>query len=313
VENQGQSNVVDISPAQVTIQLERRAERLVQLRPVVITEPPASLAVEIETPDITQILVAGPAERVALIDEAQLQLDLANQRETVELELEPTLISLEVGEITGLAITTDPATIPVSVNIEPRSDVREVRVSPNFVNELPEGYTITSSFAIQPETAFVSGPPDVLENLPSTLSTEPIDLSQYINDFEIQVPLRLPDDELFPITGQQITVSVGIEPIQTSRQFESVALDVIGLREGLTAVLSPTEVGVLVNGPQPVLSTLETGDVQVLVDLNSIAEPGTYSVTPIASASTQIVPENIEVLPPTIDVQVVLASEATEQ
>ncbi|MEL7233744.1 MAG: hypothetical protein AAGK74_04565, partial [Chloroflexota bacterium] len=71
--------------------------------------------------------------------------------------------------------------------------------------------------------------------------------------------------------------------------------------------------GVLVNGPQPVLSTLETGDVQVLVDLNSIAEPGTYSVTPIASASTQIVPENIEVLPPTIDVQVVLASEATEQ
>ncbi|MEM6285133.1 MAG: CdaR family protein [Chloroflexota bacterium] len=313
VEDQSHVTVAEIIPAQITVQLEPRAERLVQLRSDTITEPPASFAVDIDMPDINEVLIAGPADRVELVDEALLQLDLASERESVELELEPVLFNLEQGVISGLAVTIEPAVIPVTVNIEPRSDVREVRVSPNFVNELPEGYTITSSFAIQPETAFVTGPPDTLANLPSTLPTETIDLSQYTNDFEIRVPLRLPDDDLIVITGQQITVSVGIEPIQTSRQFESIAIDAIGLRDGLTAVLSPTEVGVLVNGPQPVLSTLQSDDVQVLVDLNSIAEPGTYSVIPIASASTQIVPENIEVLPPTIDVQVIMASEATGQ
>lgn len=313
IEGEQQANVVTISPSQISVELERREERFVPVEVEITGSPPASVEANVTVPEVNQVLVSGPADMVSRVDVARIPVDLSDQRVSTQLEEEPTPVDTDEGTPPLSDLTVEPETVTVDVDIAPRSDVREVRVTPNIIGQPPTGYTLTSGFDYSPETVFVSGPQEALEELPGTLFTAPINLSNYTDDFEVRVPVELPNDDLLLITGQRITVSVGIDPVQTSRQFERVPVEIIGLQEGLEATLSPAEVSVLVNGPQPVLSEIEPDEIQVIVDLNDVTEPGVVQVAPSASVGVgQIEAENISVLPPTIDVQLTFAG-ATEE
>lgn len=309
-----QASVVTISPPQITVTLERRQERFVPLEVELTGLPPASVEANVNIPSVDQVLISGPEAMVSRVDVARIRVDLTNQRESAQIEANPVPVDTADDAPPLSNLTVEPETVMVDVEIEPRSDVREVRVTPNIIGQPPDGYTLTSGFDYSPETVFVSGSPDALENLPGTLFTAPIDLSTYTDDFEIRVPVELPRDDLLLITGQRITVSVGIDAVQTSRQFERVPVEIIGLQEGLEATISPAEVSVLVNGPQPVLSEIMPDEVQVIVDLNDMTEPGVVQVIPSASVGGgQIDDENISVLPPTIDVQLTFAGAESDE
>ncbi len=300
---------ITVDPPQISVELERRQERFVPVTVVRTADPPASLDVNVAEPEINQARISGPAEQVARVDEVQFLLDLSQHRESTEIEqeLRPADLPAEPNGSNGITveqIEVNPTTLTLPITVEQRSDVREARVTPNIVGELPEGYTLTSAPQIEPETVFVTGPSADLANLPGTLFTEPIDLSSYTDDFQIEVAIDLPDDELILITGQRIEVIVGIQPIPDSRQFESIPIEVIGLQEGLDAVIAPQAVSVIVTGPQPVVSTLVREDVRVIIDLNAYAEAGAIQVVPVATVgSGQIQGGDISVLPTAIDVE----------
>lgn len=301
VAEERRASVVTISPSQITVELEQREERLVPLDLTITGELPISVEADTPATNITQVLVSGPASAVSQVSLARVSIDLSDQRQSLDLELRPEALNVEGQVIEG--VTLSPDTIGVTVQIEPRSDVREVRVTPNIIGEPPDGYTLTPNFDYLPETVFVSGPPSVLENLPGTFLTAPIDLSAYTNDFQVRVPVELPDENLVLITGQRITVSVGIDPIQSSRQFEGIPVEVVNLQEGLTATPAPEVVTVLINGPQPVLTELAASNLRVVVDANAIVDAGTIQLQPSATlTNAQLEIENISVLPPTIDV-----------
>ena len=299
--DKGSALVQTISPPRIRVDLEPLQERLVELEATVSQDPPASVEADLNLGDLNQIRVSGPVDDVAQVQAAQVSLDLSDVRQSQEMTAVARAVDAEGAPVPG--VTVIPQEIVVQVTIRERSDVDEIRIRPNLVGEPPEGYTLTPRFSYEPDTVIISGPPELLETLPGTLSTQPIDLSQYTADFEISVPLDLPSDDLLLITGQRITVRVGIAPIITSRQFENIPIEVIGLRDGLRATLSPESVSVLVNGPQPVISTLQPGDVRVLVDLNEFTEATTTQMAPTASvASANLEDEGVSVLPPTMDV-----------
>ncbi|MEZ4671492.1 MAG: CdaR family protein [Anaerolineae bacterium] len=299
-----QTVVADISPRLLRVSLEEASSKQVPLRAVVTGEPPAGYARETPTFDLNlnQILVNGPASRVQDVVAAQGELDLSEQRNPLETDLRLMAVDAN-GEVVN-DVTLDPAVVHTRVEIRRRDDVREVSVRPNLEGTPPDGYVL-NTISYEPQVVLVSGTPSQLQLLPETLSTQPINLTDRKNSFDVSVAVVLPDADLLLLSEQNISVSVEINPVTISRQFDEIPIEVLGLTANATAELSPSTVSVLVSGPQAELDTLKARDVRVALDLNGLLA-GNYTLTPSVSLGQgQITVDSVSLLPAEVDVQII--------
>ena len=297
-----QASVIDISPSLMRLTLEAADQRQIPLRAVVTNEPPAGYSREEPVFDVNlnQVLVSGPASKVDEVVAAQVSLDLGQQRNPYQADMK--LSPVDADGNTVADVTLDPQIVHVTVAIRRRDDVREVAVRPTIEGTPPEGYVL-NALSYDPQVILVSGSPTQLANLPETLSTQPISLSDRTTNFEVEVPVVLPDNNLLVLSGQNVTVSVEISPLTASREFDAIPVEVLGLPDGHVAHLAPSEVTVLLTGPQPQLDPLQTSDIRVSIDLNGLKD-GTYTLKPTVSISQgQLPAESISVLPAEIDVE----------
>ncbi|MFZ4827438.1 MAG: YbbR-like domain-containing protein [Phototrophicaceae bacterium] len=297
-----QVTVLDLDPKQVNLDVEQRFERIIPLEMLVMEEPPRTVKLESLTANANQILVTGTEDEVNRVASARVELDLSQHKESVSFTLQPSLVASDELPLNNL--TLKPNQVTVVAELSPRSDVRELRVSPKLTGALPDGYTLTADFSYEPQSIIVSGTQELLEGLPSTLSTEPIDLANHITDFEVVVPVQLPLSDILVLTQAQITVSIGIDPIQSSRQFDDVPINLIGLDATFIATPSLEAVTILVNGAQPILNALTKADFTVVLDLNSLSAVGSYQVEPLVSIGGGAIEQvEVSVLPALIDIQ----------
>ncbi len=148
--------------------------------------------------------------------------------------------------------------------------------------------------------------------LPDILFTEPISLADRTSNFEVSVPVVLPDDNLFILGEPNALVTINIAPRILTRQFNNIPVTILGLGTGLEAQLVTSRVTVLVTGPQVELELLEEDDIRVVIDLNGLT-PNTYELVPLVSnAQGQVQADNVSVLPSTISVTITQMVEATE-
>lgn len=304
------ATVINTSPSQITVTLELEASQLKTVEALVTTDPAPLVRLDDIRLDALQVLITGPASRVEQVAKAVLPLDLSNARSTFEIDLRPIPVDVDGQTVSGVNLS--PTVIHVIVEISPRSDVRELRVLPDLIGQLPEGYVLAPTFDYEPTSIIVSGPSEVLTTLPDTILTTPIDLSGRRQDFVVDVTAQLPDPRLLILSGRTIRVSVGVTAPTTTRQFDRIPVEIIGLRDGLTVQLLPQEVTVLVTGAQPVLATLTQSGIRVAVNLGALTTAGTYRVEPLASvdANSEL---SIAVLPDEIDVQIGAMAEATAE
>ncbi len=80
-------------------------------------------------------------------------VSLEGQRSTYEGDVRVIPVDADGNTVSG--VTLDPQTVHVTIPVEARSDVREVRVQPNIVGELAEGYVLTPAFDYNPKTVVV--------------------------------------------------------------------------------------------------------------------------------------------------------------
>jgi YbbR domain-containing protein len=297
--------VVDISPRQITVRLELEEAKLVAVNETLTSEPALAYSLESITFDARQITVRGPQSLVSQVVEAQVPLDLGGMRVAFEDDVRPLPVDVDGNVVDG--VTLEPSSVHVSVNIQARADVREVRVQPNIVGQLPDGYVLTGAFDYSPQVVVVSGPPALLANMPGTVFTTPIDLSNRTSNFSVDVALELPDERLVLLTGGVITVSVGIDTQMTTRQFDLLPVEIIGEREGLDYRLATQEVTVLITGAQPIVDSLTAQDVSVVVDVSGLDAPGTYQLSLSASIGRGQSSVTIALLPEGIDVEIAAA------
>jgi YbbR domain-containing protein len=154
-----------------------------------------------------------------------------------------------------------------------------------------------------PQVILLSGTSAQLANLPDTLSTQPIVLTDRTTNFEVQVPVVLADTNLLVLSGQNVTVSVEISPLTASREFDGIVVEITGVPDGHVARLAPSEVTVLLTGPQPQLEPLQARDIHVSIDLNGL-QAGSYTLTPVVTISQGEIPiESVSMLPAEIDIE----------
>lgn len=293
--------VEDFQPRQITVAIDQAAEALIPVEIEMRNNPPTGFEVTETTFDTPEVRITGPAGAVSRVVAAQASVNLLNERNPLtrtDVRLLP--VDAQGQIISGVQLA--PETVDISIDIQPGADFREVFVTPNIVGEPSPGYVIYS-ITYDPQTILVSGRPSALEQLPGTIQTSALYLTGRTESFTQTLSVELPEDVFLP-TEQNVTVTVQIDALTASRRFDHLPVQVQGLGAGLQASVAPSEVTMLITGPQPVLDTLTPGNISILADLSNLA-PGNHQVQLNAVVNREGLSNAvISVLPAILEVQI---------
>ncbi|HRF95444.1 MAG TPA: CdaR family protein, partial [Aggregatilineales bacterium] len=210
--------IADTQPRQITVTIEAMQSQPVPVVAFIAdtNEPPTNFTRTEPQFNLQTVMVSGASSRVQQVVAARAVLDLSAQRQTYTGDIR--LVPVDADGRTVNDVTLDPQTVQAVVEIRRRDDLRELAIAPDLDTQtLTPGYVIIS-VSYDPQTVFVIGSPQNLANLPDTLRTQLIDLTGQTTDFEVQVPLVLPDDVALSVLGNPlVTVLVNIDAQTTTR------------------------------------------------------------------------------------------------
>ena len=295
--------VLRIQPAQIVVELEPIESRVMAIGVVVTHPPPIGFRHEDPALESAEVTVTGAASRLAQVAGVLGELDLSASRSPLQADLRLRAVDAEGDHVGGLEL--QPQTAQVSVRVSRRDDIRQFPVRPDILlRTLEEGF-LFKDYSYDPASLFISGAPEELAQLTDTLLTERISLAGHHEKFETTVPIRLPDEQLFVMGGNNnITVSIDIIPIIVSRQIDSIDVDHFGLGEGYQVAIVPRSVSAIVNGPVLAVEPLSVDDIQVSVDLDGLA-PGVYDLAPsIAINQVELSEANVSLSPAELNVEI---------
>lgn len=298
--------VADTQPRQITVTLEEIQVQQVQVTVNIPADqdlPPSFIRQQAVLSE-SQVVVRGVSSRVQRVVATQATLNLTERRDSFRTDVR--LVAIDADGNTVPDVTIEPASVEVAIEIRQREDIREVSVFPRIdSNSLADGYTL-ASISYQPQTVFLIGDRNELVNIATPLETELIDLAGRTESFEITVPILFPDGNEVPTLGDpNLTVLLEIRAQTTTRQFENIPLEIVGLANGgLQAETSLSSVVVLITGSAPVVRDIDAEDISVILDLNGLAV-GTYEITPrVRVAHAQIDTSGITVNPSSVTVNI---------
>jgi YbbR domain-containing protein len=298
--------LLDVEPKFLRVELEAIHERPVPV--VVQLRGDPDLGYQAGQPVYTDtVTVRGPASQVEKVAQATTTISLQGLRDSWD-GLSPPLTPVDADGRRVQEVTLNPEQIQVSVPINPLPNVKEMSVTWTQVGQPADGYHVTN-ISIEPPVVRVRGPVFILNDLPGFLTTEPISIEGRTEDVVERVPLDLPPGiAMFDPKEPAVQVRIEIDPFFDSVSVTST-LTFQGLRPGLMAVASPEVVEVILSGPRPRLSTLQPGDVRVILDLSDLSLGDEEQLEPVVIPPEGITAESI--LPSVVQVQIVRAPAAT--
>ncbi len=137
------------------------------------------------------VTIRAPNRLLPQLSSANVHAALNLQNATVaqeEYSLSRSMVSIPTGaEVKEIS--------PSKVNLKfEKSEEILLKVSPNIIGELPEGYTLLKTAVVPPEV-LVKGPESII-NAHEMVRTSPINLTGLIQSKEIEADLILPDPDL---------------------------------------------------------------------------------------------------------------------
>ncbi len=287
-----QGLVTDIQPSQITVELARSADKLVSIDVIRTTEPPPGLT---SVPHLSdkETHIIGPEDKVKQVVGAQARISLQDQRTNFTQTVTLVPVDANNKEVTG--VTLAPAEVTLSMEIQPRPDVTELSVVARLTGDLPPGY-LRRNYNWDPKSVAVRGDRTTIDSMNGVVSTDPIDLTGQTKTFTQRVKLSLPPGVTL-VDPVDITVTVEIDPVLGSREFDNIPVQPQGLDPAdYSITVQPDHVNVIVNGPQPVLDTMAPSDITVIAPLGGLTA-GKYPVTLQATVSKEGINSNDVVIP----------------
>lgn len=288
-----------------TVTVEEIQSKLVTVQPIVDANLPPDYQYNNIELDNVEAQVTGPSSAINQVTEVQVQINLRDQRATFEGDF--ALVAVDANGQTISGVTLEPTTTHAIITINRSSNVRAVSIIPDIeADTLPDGYNFVD-VEYSPQTVFVQGD---LAVLPDVLYTQPIDLTNRTEDFEMSVIVLPPEDFLILGDGR-VSVTVQINPATVRLQFDAVPVVAIGGNSQLSTRIAPETVAVSINIPQVDADQIRREDIRIVVDVTDLTVD-TYELAPMVTISSGNIPsESISVLPATISVTISELAEAT--
>lgn len=268
--------ILEYTPQEVTLTLDTLASRTFPVE--VEQNGEVALGYYTGQPLVSpsQVTLTGPASKLNQVAKVVVTVELNNSRETLHRTLRPLPLDSEGHPITGLTI--DPETVALTIPVRQLGGYRDVAVKVVLQGQVAQGYRITNVSVSPPVVTVFSQDPELVRALPGYVETEPLDISGATDDLDASLKIHLPEG--ITLVGlESVLVQVNIAAIEGSVTF-AVPIEAIGLPPGMTAVIQPPEIDVILSGPLPVLDRLSQTSLRATVDLSDLP-PGTHQVEPV--------------------------------
>jgi len=303
--NLGLVRLLQKNPETVHLVLESVVTEELPVTLVVNGEPP--LGYRADTPVINppKVVLSGPISIISRVDEVRAGIDIAGANTTITRTVTLAPMDANGKAVTGISIT--PASVSVTQPIHLLGGYRDVIVKVVTTGNVASGYRLTNYFVNPSSVIVFSSNPQLVDALPGYVETKPLDLTNASDDFEALLELNLPAG-VTAVTDPRVVVQVSIAAIESSLTI-SLPVDVTGLTPGLSAVVAPSTVDVILFGPVPVLSSMKPTDIRIKVDLTGYT-PGVYQLIPVVD----FLPARVQkqsISPGTVEVTVVALPTST--
>jgi YbbR domain-containing protein len=235
---------------------------------------------------------------VARIARVVTPINVEQAIQTLTQEVKLKAVDQDGATIENLSIA--PASVTVTLPIEPQGGYRNVAVKAIVSGQLEPGYRLANISVLPPTVTVFSENTQLVSQLPGYIETSVISIANAKSDIDIGVSLKLPSG-VTVVGDQTVTVHIGITPIENSITIQNIQVEVVGLPDGMNATISPEYVSVIVSGPLYLLNQLTSTQVHVSVDLTD-KQPGTYQLIPLAEINISelriesILPGTIEII-----------------
>lgn len=293
----------DPIPRQYTIEIAQRQARQKEIVVDVTTGPPTGFTFDPEQIILsdTQAIVSGTDEQVNMVDHLAAEVDLSEQRSDYAADVLLRPMDAAGRPVTGVDLAQN--TVNVTVPIVEVPGEFEITIVPDIdYASIPSGYRARLE-TFSPERLSASVPPEMGDERPNVIYTERIDLSDRTEDFTTFARLASIDG-VTVLNAQPIEVSIAIDANTDQRTYDSVPIEFLSQNpeyENATEAI-PSQVTVVVSGPQPVLDTLTLRDISAVVDMTGLG-PGRYDRPVVVTINLpEIAPEDIRVLPATVGI-----------
>ncbi len=298
--------LISVSPKSINLTLEMLVTRTLPITLSMNGE--AAIGYQVGEPILspTDVAVSGPQSLVSKIDKITSTLELNNTRQSIETTLNLLAEDSQGAVVSGVSI--HPGSVEATVPLTQQGGYRDMAVKVVTVGRPATGYRLTSVAAFPPIVTVYSSNLALIDSLPGYVETLPLDLSGKSQNIDMYLTINLPSGVTM-IGDQMVAVQVGIAPIEGSQTASYRPVEVIGLKPGFEAHVSPDTVDVILSGPLPVLDALQISDIHVQVDVSGLA-PGTYQLTPTVKINSQQLTID-SILPGTVEVTVVSSATPT--
>ncbi len=299
------ARLLSVVPEQVQVILDKRISQTKAIRLDISGEPARGYQAAPPLISAARAVITGPSTVVARVVEVRASLDISGLEQTIVRRV--TLQPLDAAGNRVEGVDIEPSSIEITQPINLLGGYRNVVVKVVTEGQVKEGYRLTNILVTPPNVTVFSSNPQLVNDLPGYVETQALNLSERDDDFEVRLPLALPEG--VSVVGEQsVLVRVSIAAIEGSLGL-SLPVEVVGAEAGLEAHTSPATVDVILAGPLSVLDNLLPEELRLFVDVSGLT-PGVYQISP----QVGLIPSEVRVqsiLPSTLEVEVIPAGTAT--
>ncbi len=293
------AEITRVMPPNVTVKLDAIVTESFPINLKVVGNP--TIGFETQTPVLSDqnVYISGPKSLIETIDHIDAEINISDATEDVQRMIELTPLDAEDVPVTGISL--NPASIQVTVPVTQRGGFRTVVVKIVTSGQVAPGYRLTNIFSSPPAVTIFSADYDLVDSIPGYVETAPINLNMASEDIEIRVALNLPEG-INVVGSQNVTITISIDPIESSIRFVNVPIQIRGLGAGFVVEISPESVDIFLSGPLPLLDGLNLEDIFVLINLSDRG-PGTYQLAPTVLLENNLISVDA-ILPSSIEVTI---------
>ena len=289
--------IISKTPRTATVTLEPLATRTFPVELSISGQPATGYQAGDPVLDPTEITISGPQSQVERVAQVRVPINLAAARENIDQTVTVQPLDENNQIIAGLGL--NPAEVSVTLPISQQGGYRDLAVKVVVSGQVASGYRLANISVFPPVVTVFSGDPALVNSLPGALETQPLDLENANDEVTTRLAIKLPEG-ISLVGDQTVLVRVNISPIQSSLTLSNKTIEVDGLQDGWFAQIAPENVDVILSGPLPLLDTLSSQEVRVVVDVTGL-DAGTHQLTPkVDILVSDIVVELI--LPGTVEV-----------
>lgn len=264
-------------PESITVTVERRINKDVPVSIVYKGEVaenymPRSSDVML---DFEYINVKGPSSVVDRIEQAVIEVDLTDRKESISDNYRFTLCDAEGIGVDSEMITVNTEEVHVDLTIHRYKWV-------TLTVTLVDGGGATSKnvkLDVDPQQVLLSGSDVAMEQIGDTISLGTINLADYTETLEMVFPIPSFDGVTNDSVVTEATMTMSFQGLST-KEITIDTINVANVPEGFEAVIAAQKLTVTVRGPSALISNLNETHISAVVDFANAKEgTDTYKVS----------------------------------